>query len=176
MHGVLANTPKGLIHVRRSVVVDIRHGLLGDGRIRVDDQRTKVDRDSGGWYVVRDSSPLGDSRVLFRDVQDLALIQWSATILRVAFHAGEGQFTWEDRVYRIGTMIEGEIRIRQEGRLVARGRVTTAGLHLETVATELIPIIRPLGWALVLRSEALAAVGRGASVPSADAAVPPPGL
>ncbi len=157
----------------RSVVLDARHGLLGDGRIRSDGVRTRVTRDTGGWYVVHDVPPQGDARVLFRDTQDLAVIQWSGSVLRVPFHAGEGEFTWEDRTYRIGTMIRGEIRIREADRMVAEGHVTVSGLHLDSVATELAPILRPLAWALVLRSEMVASVGRGASVPTAEAAVPP---
>lgn len=139
----------------------------------MDGRRTRVERDTGGWYIVRDESSWGDARVLFRDLQDLAVIQWPGAVLRVAFHAGEGEFSWDDRTYRIGTMIRGEIRIHQDERLAASGHVTLSGIHLETVATELLPIIRPLAWALVLRSEAVAATGRGAYVPTADAAVPP---
>lgn len=119
-----------------------------------------MSRDTGGWYVVHDVSSWGDARVLYRDVQDLAVIQWAGAVLRVPFHAGVGEFIWEDRTYRIGTMIRGEIRIRQDERIVGNGHVTVAGLHLASVATELVPIIRPLAWALVLRSEALARDGR----------------
>ncbi len=142
-----------------SVVVDAKHGLLRDGWIRVEGRRTRVQREAGGWYVVKDIVPWGDARVLFRAAQDLAVIQWSDVVLRVAFHAGEGAFTWEGRGYHIGTMIEGEIRIDQEGRRVVRGHVTVAGLHLDSVAMELLSIIRPLAWALVLRSETLITAG-----------------
>ncbi len=142
------------------MALDARHGLLGDGSIRGDGRRTRVRRDTGGWYIVRDASSWGDARVLFRDLQDLAVIQWAGAVLRVAFHAGEAEFSWEDRTYRIGTMIRGEIRIQQDGRLVATGRVTVSGVHLDTVATELLSIIRPIAWALLLRSEALSRLNR----------------
>lgn len=112
-------------------------------------------KDTGGWYVVEDASSWGDARVLFRAAQDLGVIQWRSTILKIPFHAGEGTFTWEERSYRIGTMITGEIRIHEGDREVVRGHVTVAGLRLESVATELLPIIRPLAWALLLRSETL---------------------
>lgn len=137
------------------MVVDAKHGLLRDGWIRVDGERARVIRDTGGWYVVKDRSPWGDARVLFRGAQDMAAIQWSTTILRIAFRAGEGRFRWEEREYDIAAMSEGEIRISQEGRPVARGHVTAAGLHLDSVATEILPILRPLVWVLVLRSETL---------------------
>ncbi len=137
------------------MAVDAKHGLLRDGWIRVEGTRTRVMRDTGGWYVVKDPSPWGDARVLFREAQDLAAIQWRGTILRIPFRKGEGTFRWEERDYRIGTMIEGQLRIEQEGRVVAQGHVTVAGLHLDSVATELLPILRPLAWALVLRSETL---------------------
>ncbi len=156
------------------MVVDAKHGLLGDGRIRVDGRRSRVTKDSGGWYVVADPSSWGEARVLYNDYADLAVLRWSTTILRVHFKAGEGAFSWEERSYHIGTMIEGEVRIDQEGRSVVRGHATVSGIHLDTVATELLPIIRPLTWALVLRSEAVAFVGRGVGVPTADAAIPPP--
>lgn len=141
-----------------------RHGILGDGRIRMDGRRTRVDRDTGGWYVVRGGSPSGDARVLYRGTQDLGVIQWPGTILRISFHAGEGEFVWEGRSYRIASMIAGVVDIREQGRTVAQGHVTTSGLRLDTVATELVPIIRPLAWALVLRSEFVAEGGRGAAV------------
>ncbi len=156
------------------MVVDVKHGLLDDGRIRIDRLRGRVLHDTGGWYVVKDSSSWGDARVLYSDYQDLAVIQWATSILRIPFKEGKGTFVWEERTYRIGSMIEGEIRIDQEGRPVVRGHTTVSGLHLDSVATELLPIIRPLAWALVLRTEAVAGIGRGPAVPTADAAVPPP--
>ncbi len=148
------------------VALVARHGLLKDGRIRIEGVRTRVERDRGGWYVVRDLPPLGDARVLFRDIQDLAVIQWPGTILRVPFHSGEAEFVWEERRYVIGTMIEGEIRIRQDDRVVVRGHATVSGLRLDEVASELLPIIRPLAWALVLRSEFLARNDRFDAAPS----------
>lgn len=154
------------------MVLDAKHGLLGDGRIRLDGKRSRVRRDTGGWYVVEDASSWGDARVLYRDTQDLAAIQWAGAILRIPFHEGEATFEWDDRPYHIGTMIEGEIHIRQEDRSVVRGHVTVAGLRLEDVATEFLPIIRPLAWALVLRSESVARMARFTG-PSADVAVPP---
>ncbi len=138
------------------VALEVRHGLLGDGRIRMDRVRTRVLRDTGGWYIVRDESGWGDARVLYRDVQDLAVIQWSGVVLRVPFHGGVAEFVWDGRTYQIGSMIGGAIHIRQEGRLVAEGYVTVAGLRLGSVASELLPIIRPLAWGLTLRSEAIA--------------------
>lgn len=142
------------------VALEARHGLLGDGRIRLDGKRSRVRQDTGGWFVVEDVPPWESARVLYREVQDLAIIQWPGAILRVVFHAGEGEFVWEERRYHIGSMIEGEIRIQQEARTVAEGHGTVAGLHLESVATELLPIIRPLAWALVLRGESIARQNR----------------
>ena len=135
------------------VVVDVRHRVWGDGRIRVDGTRSKVLRDTGGWYEVEGLHPGEAARVLYRDLQDLLLICRSTSTLRVAFRAGEGLFEWEGRAYHISSMIEGEVRIDQEGRSVVRGRATVSGLHLEHVAAELAPIVRPLAWGLTLRSE-----------------------
>lgn len=137
----------------------------------MDGSRSRVVKDSGGWYVVEDTSWWGNARVLYREFQDLAVIQWAGAVLRIPFHAGEGVFTWEERTYRIGSMVEGELRIRQDERLVAQGHVTVAGLHLDSVATELLPLIRPLAWALVLRSEAVARMGRVPG-PPADPGAP----
>ena len=138
------------------MAVEARHGLFGDGRIRVDGKRTRVRRDTGGWYIVDDLSAWGSARVLYRGPWDLAVIQWTVATLRIPWRAGEASFVWEEREYHIANMDFGEIRVEQEGRSAARGHVTVAGLVLETVATELLPITRPLGWVLVLRSESLA--------------------
>ncbi len=154
------------------MVVDVKHGLLGDGRTRADGVRMRVVRDTGGWYVVRDASSWGDARVLYRDSQDLAVLRWAGAILRIPFHAGQGAFRWEDRTYRIDSMIEGEIRIREGDRLAVRGHVTVTGVHLDSVATELLPIIRPLAWALALRSEAVAKMGLVKGGPPLDGGAP----
>ena len=143
-------TQHGLLQV---VAVDVRHRVWGDGRIRVDGVRTKVLRDTGGWYVVEGVHAGETARVLYRAMQDLLLICWPDTTLRVAFHRGEGRFERDGRGYRIASMIDGLIRVDQEGRMVAEGHVTVAGVHLETVAPELLPLIRPLAWGLALRSE-----------------------
>ena len=136
-----------------NVPVDVRHRVWGDGRIRVDGVRTKVRRDTGGWYAVEGIHPGDGARVIYREMQDLILISWPEANLRVAFHGGEGRFEWEGRPYHVASMIEGALRIDQEGRRVAEGHVTVAGVHLETVATELLRLIRPLAWGLALRSE-----------------------
>lgn len=136
-----------------SVAVDVKHRIWGDGRIRVDEVRTKVLRDAGGWYLVEGIHSGEGARVLYRDMQDLILVSWPNVYLRIAFRKGEGQFRWEDRPYHIASMIDGDIRIDQGGRVVVRGHVTVAGIHLETVAVELLPIVRPLAWGLALRSE-----------------------
>jgi hypothetical protein len=135
------------------VAVEVRHGLLGDGRIRVEGVRAKVLRDTGGWYVVEGVHAGEGARVLYRDMQDLIVICWPSVTLRIPFHAGEGAFDWEGRPYHIASMIEGEIRVDQQGRPVVRGHVTPSGIHLDTVGTELLPIIRPVAWGLALRSE-----------------------
>ncbi len=119
----------------------------------MDGVRTKVLRDTGGWYVVEGIHPGETARVLYREMQDLLLICWPESTLRVAFHGGEGRFEWDGRTYRIASMIEGLLRVDQEGRRVAEGHVTVAGARLETVASELLPVIRPLAWGLALRSE-----------------------
>ncbi len=149
------------------VPVEVRHRIWRDGRIRVDGVRSKVLRDTGGWYVVEGPHAGETARVLYRDLQDLVVICWAEATLRVPFHAGEGRFELEGRPYHIANMIEGEIRIDQEGRSVARGHVTAAGVHLESVSVELLPIIRPLAWALALRSEIVGRENRFASVATA---------
>lgn len=135
------------------VTVEVKHRLWGDGRIRVEGVRTKVRRDTGGWYVVEGVHPGEAARVLYREMQDLVVISWPGTNLRIPFHQGEGRFEWEERPYRVASMIEGVLRIDQEGRRVADGHVTVSGIHLQTVAPELLPLIRPLAWGLTLRSE-----------------------
>jgi hypothetical protein len=138
---------------RGDVSVDVKHRIWLDGRIRVDGARTKVLRDTGGWYVVQGPHVGETARVLYREMQDLAVICWPETVLRIPFRAGEGHFEWEGRPYHISSMIQGDILVDQEGRSVVRGHATAAGMHLETVAAELVPIIRPLAWALAIRSE-----------------------
>ncbi len=136
-----------------SVPVDVKHRIWGDGRIRADGVRTKVLRDTGGWYVIEGIHAGETARVLYREMQDLLVICWPETTLRVAFHGGEGRFEWDGRAYHVASMIEGHVRIDHEGRPVARGHVTVAGVHLDSVAAELLPVIRPLAWGLALRSE-----------------------
>ncbi len=110
-------------------------------------------RDTGGWCVVNGIHAEETARVLYREMDDLNVVCWPTLILRIQFRGGEGHFEWEGRPYHIATMIEGEIRLDQEGRSAARGHVTPAGIHLGTVAAELLPLIRPLVWGLALRSE-----------------------
>ncbi len=133
--------------------VEVRHRVWGDGRIRVDGIRTKVLRDTGGWYSVEGVHPGEGGRVLYREVQDLLLIDRADGILRVPFHQGEGRFEWQGRSYHISSMIDGLVRIDQEDRTVAKGHVTVVGVHLDSVAAELLVLIRPLVWGLALRSE-----------------------
>ena len=135
------------------MTVEARHRIWRDGRIRVDGIRSKVLRDTGGWYVVQGPHAGETARVLYRDLQDVAVICWPEQTLRVAFRGGEARFEWDGRTYRIASMIDGEIRVDQDGRPVLQGHVTPAGVHLESVATELLRIVRPLTWVLVLRSE-----------------------
>ncbi len=135
------------------VEVLVKHGLRGDGRIRVDGVRARVLTDAGGWYAVADPAGHGDARVLFRRFQDILVIEQGGTFLRIAFHRGESTFEWDGRPYHIGSMIRGEIRIDQETRRVARGVVTVTGLRLDEVSSELLPILRALAWGLAVRSE-----------------------
>lgn len=135
------------------VRVDVHHRIRGDGRIRVDGAKTKVLRDTGGWYLVYGPYEWENARVLFHRFQDMALIEQYGRFLRVEFHAGEGTFEWQSRTYHIGTMVDGLLRIDREGHLMAYGRVTISGVRFEEVAMELTSIIRPLAWALTLRSE-----------------------
>ena len=65
------------------------------------------------------------------------------------------------------------MRVRLAVRLVALGHVTVAGLHLDSVEAELAPLLRPLAWILVLRSEALRRTGRY-EPPVVDPGVPLP--
>lgn len=143
--------------------VRVRHGLLGDGRIWVDRVRTRVLKDSGGWYVVLSPSRDADARVLFRPLQDMVVIEQSGQFLRVPFKNGEASFSWEDRVYRISSMVLGKVRIDEGPRDVAQGVVTTEGVRFELFRSDLLPIIRALAWGLALRSEQLArdAAGSG---------------
>lgn len=142
------------------MAVIVKHRFRGDGRIWLDGTKTKVLKDAGGWRLVESPNPGENARVLFRAAQDLVLIERRDGIVRVSFHKGEGSFDWDGRSYRIAAMDQGEIRIEQEGRAVARGRSTLSGARLDSVATELLPIIRPLTWALALRTEELAALNR----------------
>lgn len=142
------------------VTVEVKHRVWGDGRIRVDGVRTKVLRDTGGWYVVEGAEAGESTRVLYRDRQDLVVLRGAETTLRVPFSAGEGAFEWGGRHYHIANMVRGEVRIDQEGRQVVRGRVTDTGLHLESVAAEMGALIRSLAWGLTLRSESLARAAR----------------
>lgn len=138
---------------RAIVTVEVKYRVWRDGRIRVDGVRTKVLRDTGGWYVVQGTHARETARVLYRDLQALTVICWAEATLRVPFHAGEGRFEWHGRAYHVANMIKGEIRVDQESRAVVRGHITAAGIHLDSVAAELLPIVRPLAWALALRSE-----------------------
>ena len=134
----------------------VKHRLRGDGRIWIDYTKTKVLRDTGGWYAVQSPSSLEDARVLYRPAQDLVVIEQSEEFLRVPFKDGEGTFTWEGRTYRIGSMALGEVRIHEGSRPVAQGWATTSGLRLEIVEPELLGLVRALAWGLALRSEDLA--------------------
>lgn len=122
----------------------------------MDYAKTKVLRDTGGWYAVLSPSGSEDARVLFRPVQDMIVIERSGQFLRVPFKDGEATFTWQDRPYHIASMVFGDIRIDQEARPVAQGSITTSGMRLERFEPELLPIIRALAWGLGLRSEELA--------------------
>lgn len=135
--------------------VRVKHRLLGDGRVWVDRVKTRVSRESGGWYVVLSPSRSEDARVLYRPVQDIIVIDRSGQFLRVPFKDGVATFLWGDMVYRVGSMALGEIRIDQGTRDVARGVVTTDGIRLQMFRSELLPIVRPLAWGLTLRSEEL---------------------
>lgn len=145
--------------MRLPVTVIVKHRILGDGRIWLDRVKTKVLRDTGGWYAVESPFHAQDARVLFRPAQDMVVIEQSGQFLRVPFVKGEGEFVWEDRTYRIGSMVLGEIRIDQESREAARGVVTTTGIRIDRLATELLPIVRALAWGLTLRSEELSRDG-----------------
>ncbi|HYM40523.1 MAG TPA: hypothetical protein VEY12_10375 [Thermoplasmata archaeon] len=134
----------------------VKRRIRGDGRIWLDRVKTKVLRATGGWYAVDGASPSEDARVLFRPAQDLLVIEQYGRFLRVPFHAGEATFTWEDRTFHIGSMARGALRIDREGRVVAHGVVTAAGVRFSDVACELLPLIRPLAWALALRGEVIA--------------------
>ncbi len=146
--------------MRRRLIVVVKHRLRGDGRIWVDAVKTKVLKDAGGWYVVESPLPRETARLLFRDLDDLVLIDREDGVLRVSFRKGEGEFEWDGRRYHVATMVEGDIRIDQEGRPVARGHGTVSGIALDFVATELLPIIRPLAWGLTLKTEEIARVSR----------------
>lgn len=135
--------------------VRVKHRVWGDGRIWVDRIRTKVLRDSGGWYAVLSPTRQEDARVLYRPVQDMVVIEQSDGFLRVRFKDGVAAFDWGDRVYRIATMVLGKIRIDEGTRDVAQGVVTTGGIRFEMFRSELLPIVRALAWGLTLRSEEL---------------------
>lgn len=143
----------------------VQRRLRGDGRIWVDRVKTKVLRDTGGWYAVLSPSGLEDARVLYRRLQDMLVVEQSGRFLKIAFKDGEGAFSWKERVYRIGSMVLGEIRIDEGSRSVARGVVTRAGIRLSEFEPELVPIVRALSWGLTLRSEEI----------SRDASFRPPG-
>jgi len=138
------------------VEVRVKHRLLGDGRIWVDRVRTKVLRDSGGWYQVLSPTRAEDARVLYRPVQDLVVIEQSGGFLKIPFKDGEASFGWQDRVYRISSMAFGKIRIDEGTRDVAQGVVTTSGIRFHLFRSDLLPIVRALAWGLTLRSEELA--------------------
>lgn len=142
--------------------VRVKHRLLGDGRIWIDGVRTKVLRDTGGWYQVLSPSRDEDARVLFRPVQDLVVIEQREEFLRVAFKDGEATFRWRDRAYRIGSMSLGKVRIDEGTRDVAHGVVTASGIRLSLYRTDVLPLLRALAWGLTLRSEELARDARRA--------------
>lgn len=136
--------------------VRVKHRILGDGRIWVDRVRTKVLRDTGGWYVVLSPSRTEDARVLFRPLQDRIVIEQSEDVVKIAFKQGEATFRWRDREYRIGNMVLGRIRIDEGTRDVAQGVVTTSGIRLTLFRSDFLPIVRAVSWGLTLRSEAIA--------------------
>ncbi len=142
--------------------VRVKHRVVGDGRIWVDRVRTKVLRDTGGWYQVLSPSRDEDARVLFRPVQDLLIIEQRGEFLRIPFKDGEATFRWRDRSYRIGSMALGKVRIDEGTRDVAQGVVMTSGLHLALYRTDVLPLLRALAWGLTLRSEELARDSRRA--------------
>ncbi len=132
-----------------------KHHPLGGGWTSVDGIRSKVLRKKGGRFLVQSPHDLETARVRFHAFQDLALVEQAGISLRLAFRKGEATFVWEERTYHIGTMIDGDIAIDESGRSVVRGNVTTSGVRLRTVATELLPLIRALAWVLTLRSESV---------------------
>lgn len=141
------------------MTVVVKHRIRGDGRIWLDRVKTKVLRDTGGWYAVEAPSHAEDARVLFRPAQDMVVIEQSGQFFRVPFVRGEGVLVWEDRMYRIANMALGEIRIDRDSRPVGRGVVTTTGIRIDLVETELLPIVRALAWGLTLRSEEISRDG-----------------
>lgn len=90
------------------------------------------------------------------------VIEQGGEFLRIAFKDGEASFRWRDRVYRIGSMALGKVRIDEGTRDVARGVVTASGLQLTLYRTDVLPLLRPLAWGLTLRSEELARDARRA--------------
>jgi hypothetical protein len=138
------------------VEVRVKHRILGDGRIWIDRVRTKVLRDTGGWYQVQSPSRSEDARVLFRPAQDMIVIEQSGEFLKIAFKQGEAAFRWHDRLYRTSNMALGKIRIDEGTRDIAQGVVTTSGIRLTLFRSDFLPIVRALAWGLTLRSEELA--------------------
>ncbi len=138
------------------MAVVVRRGRLRTGVVVVDGDVYRVRRGKGGWYTVCARTPYDDGRVLFDDPQDHATLQRSDGTVEIQFHLEETVFGWQARAHQLASMEWGQITIDQEGRTVARGHVTVSGIHLETVAPELLPIVREPAFALTLHSEFLA--------------------
>jgi hypothetical protein len=136
-------------------LITVRRGLVRAGRVIVDDVRWRVKRDGKEDFKVHgpDFRVVGGIRYLFW--RDTALLETPLHKIEISFRSQETSFVFASRTYRLGSMNEGRIVIRERERVVLEGRVTPSGVRLETLAMDLEPIQKELAFCLALRSEDL---------------------
>lgn len=133
--------------------VTVKHRWLRPSAVFADGTRYRVRREGQGAFRIAGPGPEDGGRVLFYPWRDYASIERRDGLVEIQFKDERTEFDWDRHTYRLGDMLDGDIHIREEERLVVDGRVTVSGVRLRTLAPDLDPIIRELAFALALRSE-----------------------
>jgi hypothetical protein len=137
------------------MLIKVRRGLVRAGRVIVGEVSWRVKREDEGVFNVygSDFRLAGCIRYLFW--RDHAFLETGSHKVEISFHSRESSFVFNGATFRLGSMNEGRIVIRERDRVVMEGRVTPGGVRLEAVAMDLEPIQRELAFCLALRSEDL---------------------
>lgn len=135
------------------MIVVAKHHFLRPSVVIADGTRYRVRREGLGAFRVARTNPEYAGRLIYRKFRDQASIDRPEGRLDIRFEERETEFAWDRHTYRLGDMLDGDIRIREQDLLVVEGRVTVSGVRLRTLISDLDPVIRELAFVLALRSE-----------------------